>query len=111
MRHIQRFVICSMAQSIFLLSIEASLFNRPHLEVLRMDPLSPDLLARLRKIEPDLILIEKENHTIAQKLLQAGFPLLLLDSDHSIITTPTGEQIPISAVDDLTQNVRIWADR
>jgi len=103
---IQRVVICSTAQSIFLLSIEAVFLHHPGLQVLRINPHLPNIVARIIALKPDLVLIGKENSKISTRLLDKDLPLLILDSDRATLATPAGERIPVTGTGDLARSLQ-----
>jgi hypothetical protein len=97
-----RIIICG--QSIFLMAIEAGLSNRSELEVIRLQPHSPDVTERIAALKPNLVVVE-QNSTCNQLILA------LLSRDLALVelnekgqgTLLTRRDVSISNPTDLTR--------
>ncbi len=98
-----RIVICG--ESIFLMAIEASLVDVPGIDVVRLDPHFPAVADRIVALEPDVVVIERDqgHGDLALALLNQGLPLLELDSQHNQATLLTGARVVAAEVDSLIQ--------
>lgn len=95
-----RIAICG--QSLFVLTVEASLATLPDVEVIRFHPHLPSLLDRILALQPDIVVIEnnQSRSDLALALLSMDLPLFVLNSEQMQGTLVTGQPFPIS---DLTK--------
>ncbi len=96
-----RIVICG--ESIFLMAIEASLVDVPGIDVVRLDPHLPAVADRIVALEPDVVVIERDqgHGDLALALLSQGLTLLELDSQQGQATLLTGARVMAAEVDSL----------
>ncbi len=96
-----RIVICG--ESIFLMAIEARLADVPGIDVARLDPHLPTVADRIVALEPDVVVIERDqgHGDLALALLSQGLPLLELDSQQGQATLLTGARVVAAEVDSL----------
>lgn len=99
----QRIFICG--QSIFMQAIEANLATRPDIELRRFDSHLPHIVDRLVKQNPDLVILERchELDKLALDLLRYDQPLLMLDMQQGKTLAFTGQQIHVTAINELNE--------
>ena len=91
-------------QSIFLMAIEASLANRPELEVIRLDCCLPEATERIMALTPNLVVIEQNNsdNELILTLLREGLTLVELNEKGQGVLL-SRRDVPISGPADLTR--------
>ena len=99
-----RIVICGV--SLFAMAIETSL-TRLLDSVTRLDPHVPEAAERIVRLNPDVVLIERNEGQgdLALALLGMGIPLIELDVERKQAVALTGRLLPAIGVADLTQMI------
>ncbi len=100
---IYRIVICG--QSISTAAIEASLAAMPEVEVIRLDPRFPALMTRILALQPDIVVIERNDahDSLARSLLCQGLPLIELNAQSDQGALFTRHQISLKDRQDVAR--------
>ena len=100
---IYRIVICG--QSISTAAIEASLVTMSEVEAVRLDPRFPALLERILALQPDMVMIERDNvhDNLARSLLSQGVPLIELNAQSDQGSLFTRHQVSLKDPQDVAR--------
>ena len=102
MKDLHRVVICGA--SLYILAIESGLSMLEMGDVVSIDPILPDTVERIRLLQPDVVIIERngKSNQFALEILFQNIPLLVLDEAQRSITVLVRENIPITEISELT---------
>ena len=73
-------------------------------DVVSIDPFLPDIVERIRLLEPDVVIMERDgkSNEFALELLFQNIPLLVLDEAQRSITVLVRENFPKTEISELT---------
>ena len=106
MKDLHRVVICGA--SLYILAIESGLSMLEMGDVVSIDPILPDTVERIRLLQPDVVIIERngKSNQFALEILFQNIPLLVLDEAQRSITVLVRENIPINEISELTNVIK-----
>ncbi len=103
---VHRIAICG--QSLFISVIKANLATAmPEVEIVRLDARFPDLIGYITTLQPNMIIIERNNahNDLVLALVNQGLPLIKLDIGQNEAMLLSSVRVPIVETDDLVQMI------
>jgi hypothetical protein len=106
MKDLHRVVICGA--SLYTLAIESGLSMLEMGDVVSIDPFLPDTVDRIRLLEPDVVIMERngKSNQFALEILFQNIPLLVLDEAQRSITVLVRENFPKTEISELTNVIK-----
>ena len=114
----ERRVVVLYGASLFVAGVEASLRDRPGLDVVRIDAALPDAGRRLKSLRPDVIIFDSGDARLVAlpdmtQLLRdnPGVLVIGLDLTNNEVTVVSSQQRSATKVEDLVEAIQMGTDR
>lgn len=87
-----------------MLAIESALSGIAEVDVVRINPYLPNTLKRIKKLEPQVVIIERtwKYYELALEILGQSMPVIILDEARRSIMVLTKEDVPNAEISELT---------